>query len=84
MESESWTLTIWYKHPLETILQDFKQEMVQPEGIEFSPFHSKTGSLGKLNLTTLILQYIEEKQECNQSIPNVTSKSNISSYTSST
>lgn len=58
--------------------------MIQPLGIELPSFHFKTGSLGNLNLTTLVLESIDVKQVCNQSIPNITSKSKISSSTKST
>ena len=43
-ESKSLTLTILYKHPFEIILQALRQEIIQPLGIEFPPFHSKRGS----------------------------------------
>ena len=84
LEYKYLTLTIWYKHPFEIILQTFIQEMKRPLGIEFPHFHSKTGSFGKLNLAILVLQSIEAKQSCKQSIPKITSKSKISSSTNST
>ena len=64
-ESNSLTLTIWYKHHLEIILQAFRKEMIRPLAMEFSPFHSKTGLLAKLSLTILFLQPMEAKQACN-------------------
>ena len=36
-ESKSWTLTIWYRQPLEIIFHAFSQEMIRPLRIE-SPF----------------------------------------------
>ena len=36
-KSNYFTKTIWYKHPLEIILQAFGQEMIQPLGIELPP-----------------------------------------------
>lgn len=74
LDFKSWILTIYYKYPLEIILQAFKQEMIQPLRIEFSPFHSKSGSFRKLNFTTLVLQFIEGKESCNQSMTNMASK----------
>ena len=61
-ESKSLTFTMWYTHPLEIILKYFRQEILWPLGIEFPPFYSKIGSLGKLNLTILVLQSMEAKQ----------------------
>ena len=83
-ESKSLTLTIWYKHPLEIILHAFKPEMIRPLGIEFPLFHSTTGSLGRLNLPTLVLQSMGAKQAWKQSILKIISKSTISSSTNST
>ena len=40
LESKSMTLTMWYKHPFEIILQDLRQEMIRPLGIEFPPFNT--------------------------------------------
>ena len=37
LESKSWTLTIWSKHPLDITLQAFTQEMLRPLGLEFPP-----------------------------------------------
>ena len=45
-ESQSLTLTIWYRHPFKIILQALIQEIIRPLGIEFPPFQSKTGSFG--------------------------------------
>ena len=37
LESKSWTLTIWYKYPVEIILQTFKQEMIGTLRIKIPP-----------------------------------------------
>ena len=55
LESKSLTLTMWYKHRLDIILQNFRQEMIQPLGIEFSPFHSKMGLFGNFNWTIVVI-----------------------------
>ena len=36
-ESKCWTLSLWYKHSLEIILQAFNQEMIRFLGKEFLP-----------------------------------------------
>ena len=36
-ESESWTVTMWYKNPLEIILHAFKEDTIQPLEIESPP-----------------------------------------------
>ena len=45
LESKSWSLIMWYKHPLEIILQDFKQEIIRPLGKEFPPSTLKQAHL---------------------------------------
>ena len=83
-ESNSLTFTMWYRYPFEIISQSFRQEIIWPLRIEFTPFNSKIGSFGKLNLTILVLQSMKVNQLWNQSIPKMTSKSTISSSTNST
>ena len=36
-ESRSWTLTIWYIQPLRDHFACFRQDIIQPLGIEFAP-----------------------------------------------
>ena len=47
-ESKYFTLTMWYKNPIEIILQALRQEIIQPLGIKIFPFHSKMGSFWKI------------------------------------
>ena len=60
LESNSSTLTILYKHPFG--IQALIKEIIRPLRIEFSQFHSKMGSFGKLNCTILVLHSIEYKK----------------------
>ena len=76
-ESKYSTLTMLYRNPFKIFLYALGQDMIQPLGIDFSPFHYKTGSFEKLNLTILVLQSMESKQSCNQFILKITSKLTI-------
>lgn len=59
-------------------------EIIRALGIELPSFNFGIDLLGNSNLTTWVLQSMEAKKASNQSIPKMTSKSNISSFTNST
>src|SRR5687767_3941453 len=74
---------MWYKQPLEISFWALRHEINFPFTTTSLPFHSRAGSLGIRNLTSLVLQSMLAYAECNQSIPSIMSKSTISNSTRS-